>query len=161
MQLGVVVVDSHDYVLADIPGLIEGAHEGSGLGDRFLGHVERCAVLLHLVDGTEEDPGAAYRTVRGELSAYGEGLAEKPEIVCLSKCDALDAKRRPRRLKSLAAAVGQPVAAISAASGEAVEEALRGLWRAVEEKKRAAAEQAAAAGESEEKRVYDPLVGLS
>ena len=160
-QLGVVVVDSHDYVLADIPGLIEGAHEGSGLGDRFLGHVERCAVLLHLVDGTEEDPGAAYRTVRGELSAYGEGLAEKPEIVCLSKCDALDAKRRARRLKSLAAAVGQPVAAISAASGEAVEEALRGLWRAVEENKRAAAEQAAAAGEVEEKRVYDPLVGLS
>ena len=160
-QLGVVVVDSHDYVLADIPGLIEGAHEGSGLGDRFLGHVERCAVLLHLVDGTEEDPGAAYRTVRGELSAYGEGLAEKPEIVCLSKCDALDAKRRARRLKSLAAAVGQPVAAISAASGEAVEEALHGLWRAVEEKKRAAAEQAAASGEAEEKRVYDPLVGLS
>ncbi|MFP6691011.1 MAG: GTPase ObgE [Alphaproteobacteria bacterium] len=160
-QLGVVVVDSHDYVLADIPGLIEGAHEGSGLGDRFLGHVERCAVLLHLVDGTEEDPGAAYRTVRGELSAYGEGLAKKPEIVCLSKCDALDAKRRARRLKSLAAAVGQPVAAISAASGEAVEEALRGLWRAVEENKRAAAEQAAAAGEVEEKRVYDPLVGLS
>ena len=160
-QLGVVVVDSHDYVLADIPGLIEGAHEGSGLGDRFLGHVERCAVLLHLVDGTEEDPGAAYRTVRGELSAYGEGLAEKPEIVCLSKCDALDAKRRARRLKSLAAAVGQPVAAISAASGEAVEEALRGLWRAVEENKRAAADQAAAAGEAEEKRVYDPLVGLS
>ena len=160
-QLGVVVVDSHDYVLADIPGLIEGAHEGSGLGDRFLGHVERCAVLLHLVDGTEEDPGAAYRTVRGELSAYGEGLAEKPEIVCLSKCDALDAKRRARRLKSLAAAVGQPVAAISAASGEAVEEALRGLWRAVKENKRAAAEQAAAAGEAEEKRVYDPLVGLS
>ena len=160
-QLGVVVVDSHDYVLADIPGLIEGAHEGSGLGDRFLGHVERCAVLLHLVDGTEEDPGAAYRTVRGELSAYGEGLAKKPEIVCLSKCDALDAKRRARRLKSLAAAVGQPVAAISAASGEAVEEALRGLWRAVEENKRAAAEQAAGAGEAEEKRVYDPLVGLS
>ena len=160
-QLGVVVVDSHDYVLADIPGLIEGAHEGSGLGDRFLGHVERCAVLLHLVDGTEEDPGAAYRTVRGELSAYGEGLAEKPEIVCLSKCDALDAKRRARRLNSLAAAVGQPVAAISAASGEAVEEALRGLWRAVEEKKRAAAAQAAAAGEAEEKRVYDPLAGLS
>ena len=158
-QLGVVVVDSHDYVLADIPGLIEGAHEGSGLGDRFLGHVERCAVLLHLVDGTEQDPGAAYRTVRGELSAYGEGLAEKPEIVCLSKCDALDTKRRARRLKSLAAAVGRPVAAISAASGEAVEEALRGLWRAVEEKKRVALENAD--GEAEETRVYDPLVGLS
>jgi len=158
-QLGVVVVDSHDYVLADIPGLIEGAHTGSGLGDRFLGHVERCAVLLHLVDGTEEDPGAAYRTVRGELSAYGEGLVDKPEIVCLSKCDALDSKWRERRLKSLAAAVGQPVAAISATSGEGVEAALRGLWRAIEEKKRCA--MAAADGEAEEKRVYDPLIGLS
>ncbi len=158
-QLGVVVVDNHDYVLADIPGLIAGAHEGSGLGDRFLGHVERCAVLLHLVDGTEEDPGAAYRTVRLELSAYGEGLAEKPEIVCLSKCDALDAERRSQRLKSLAAAVGLPVAAISGASGEGVQEVLRSLWRAVAAKKRAAAENADGAGV--QKRVYDPLVGLS
>ena len=167
-QLGVVVVDSHDYVLADIPGLIEGAHEGSGLGDRFLGHIERCAVLLHLVDGTEPDPGAAYRTVRSELSAYGEGLSEKPEIVCLNKCDALDAKRRDRRLKSLVAAVGGPVTALSGASGEGVEEALRGLWRAVEEKKRAAKEAAEAAaaaaaadGAEPKKRVYDPLAGYS
>ncbi|MDP7540220.1 MAG: GTPase ObgE [Alphaproteobacteria bacterium] len=158
-QLGVVLVDNHDYVLADIPGLIEGAHEGSGLGDRFLGHVERCAVLLHLVDGTEEDPGAAYRTVRGELSAYGEGLAEKPEITCLNKCDALAAELRDERLASLAAATGAPVAAISAASGEGVQEALRGLWRQVAEKRRAAAQ--AADGTATEKRVYDPLVGMS
>ena len=157
--LGVVVVDTHDYVLADIPGLIEGAHEGAGLGDRFLGHIERCAVLLHLVDGTEEEPGAAYRTVRGELSAYGEGLAEKPEIVCLSKSDALDAERRAERLASLTAAVGLPVAAISGASGEGVEETLRGLWRAVAAKRQAAAE--AAGGAPREKQVYDPLVGLS
>ena len=161
-QLGVVMVDSHDYVLADIPGLIEGAHEGSGLGDRFLGHIERCAVLLHLVDGTELDPGAAYRTVRGELSAYGEGLAEKQEIVCLNKCDALDAEQRDRRLKSLAAAVGGSVTALSGASGQGIEEALRGLWRAVEAKKHAAAEaKATAAGGEPKKRVYDPLAGYS
>src|SRR5438874_9493574 len=88
-QLGVVGVDGREFVLADIPGLIEGAHEGVGLGDRFLGHVERCRVLLHLIDGTGEDAGAAYRTVRDELAAYGQGLAAKPEIVALNKADAL------------------------------------------------------------------------
>ncbi len=156
-QLGVVLVDGHDFVLADIPGLIEGAHEGSGLGDRFLGHVERCAVLLHLVDGTEEDPAQAYRTIRAELAAYGEGLVEKPEIVFLSKCDALDAEQRETRLDALEAAVGQPVAAISSASGEGVQAALRGLWQCVAEKKRAA--EAAEEGPVE-KQVYDPMVGL-
>ncbi len=84
-QLGVVNVDGREFVLADIPGLIEGAHEGVGLGDRFLGHVERCRVLLHLVDGTAGDAGAAYKTVRAELVAYGQGLADKPEIVALNK----------------------------------------------------------------------------
>src|SRR6202162_5932066 len=88
-QLGVVSIDGREFVLADIPGLIAGAHEGAGLGDRFLGHVERCRVLLHLVDGTVEHAGRAYKTVRGELSAYGHGLAEKPEIVALNKADAL------------------------------------------------------------------------
>src|SRR5215471_11834116 len=85
-QLGVVRVDEREFVLADLPGLIEGAHEGVGLGDRFLGHTERCRVLLHLVDGTSENPGEAYRIVRGELEAYGHGLTDKPEIVALSKC---------------------------------------------------------------------------
>src|SRR5689334_8616093 len=88
-QLGVVNVDGREFVLADIPGLIEGAHEGAGLGDRFLGHVERCRVLLHLIDGTGEDAGQAYATVRGELEAYGHELAGKPEIVALNKADAL------------------------------------------------------------------------
>ncbi len=88
-QLGVVEVDGREFVLADLPGLIEGAHEGTGLGDRFLGHTERCRVLLHLVDGTAEDAGAAYRIVRDELEAYGQGLNEKPEIVALSKSDAM------------------------------------------------------------------------
>src|SRR6202050_1468423 len=104
-QLGVVDVDGREFVLADIPGLIEGAHEGVGLGDRFLGHVERCRVLLHLVDGTGDDAGAAYQTVRAELSAYGHGLAEKPEVVALSKADALGAneiKQQTARLKRAA-----------------------------------------------------------
>ena len=123
-------------------------------------------MLLHLVDGTEQDPGAAYRTVRAELAAYGEGLVEKPEIVCLSKCDALDARRRARRLKSLAAAASAPaapissvpVAAISSASGEGVREVLRGLWRAVAAKRQAAARDGD--GAAVEKRVWDPMVGL-
>ena len=89
-NLGVVRTPARDLVLADIPGLIEGAHEGAGLGTRFLGHIERCRVLLHLVDATGEDLGTAYRTVRAELKAYGGGLEKKKEIVALSKCDALD-----------------------------------------------------------------------
>src|ERR687889_764280 len=88
--LGVAAVDGRELVLADIPGLIEGASEGAGLGDRFLGHVERCRVLLHLVEGTSEHAGQAYKVVRQELASYGHGLAEKPEIVALSKADALD-----------------------------------------------------------------------
>src|SRR6202790_5595518 len=99
-QLGVVDVGGREFVLADIPGLIEGAHEGVGLGDRFLGHVERCRVLLHLVDGTGEDAGVAYKTVRAELAAYGHDLVDKPEIVALNKSDALsmdDIKRQVTR----------------------------------------------------------------
>ena len=88
-QLGVFEVDNREFVMADLPGLIEGAHEGVGLGDKFLGHTERCRVLLHLVDGTGEDAGADYKTVRAELEAYGQGLSDKPEIVALSKADAL------------------------------------------------------------------------
>src|SRR5919201_444603 len=86
-QLGVVNSDGREFVLADIPGLIEGAHEGSGLGDRFLGHIERCRVLLHLVDGTGKHAGRDYKTVRAELDAYGNGLADQHEIVALSKID--------------------------------------------------------------------------
>src|SRR5438105_1778734 len=88
-QLGVVSIDSREFVLADIPGLIAGAHEGAGLGDRFLGHIERCRVLIHLVDATGPHAGEAYKVVRGELDAYGHELAGKPEIVALSKADAL------------------------------------------------------------------------
>src|SRR6201987_1925509 len=98
-QLGVVSVDTREFVLADIPGLIAGAHEGAGLGDRFLGHVERCRVLLHLIDATGSHAGAAYKTVRAELEAYGHGLADKAEIVALNKADALT----PEQLKQQAA----------------------------------------------------------
>jgi GTP-binding protein len=100
-QLGVVHVDEKEFVLADIPGLIEGAHEGAGLGTRFLGHVERCGVLIHLVDGTEEDVAAAYKTIRAELKAYSPVLATKPEILCLNKCDALTEEDIADKTKAL------------------------------------------------------------
>jgi GTPase len=131
-QLGVVEIDGREFVLADIPGLIEGAHEGIGLGDRFLGHVERCRVLLHLVDGTGGDAGAAYQTVRAELTAYGHGLADKPEIVALNKADALTAdeiKQQTVRLKR--AAKKQPLI-ISAVSGDGVPDVLRALIAVIE-----------------------------
>jgi len=131
-QLGVVRLNAtEEFVLADIPGLIEGAHEGAGLGDRYLGHVERCAVLLHLVDGTQPDPARAYRTIREELEAYGHGLAEKPEIVALNKADAMSPQARASRVKALARAAGRPVLLVSGASGEGVPEALRALAEAV------------------------------
>ncbi len=119
-NLGVVSLDEETFVLADIPGLIEGAHEGAGLGHRFLGHIERCSILLHLVDGTAEDDAVAeaYRTVRNELEAYGHGLAEKPELVALNKIDALDPETLARRRAALAAATGQAVLTVSGVSGK-------------------------------------------
>jgi len=118
-NLGVVRVGAgRSFVAADIPGLIEGASDGAGLGDRFLGHVERCAALAHLVDGTSEDPAAAWRTVRRELEAYGGELAEKTEFVALTKTDALDAETAEARRAALEEAVGAPVAAFSSVAGE-------------------------------------------
>jgi Obg family GTPase CgtA len=117
-QLGVVEVGRDEFVLADIPGLIEGAHQGAGLGIRFLGHVERCRVLIHLVDGTQEDVVGAYRTVRAELDAYAAGLSAKPELLALSKIDALDGEITAARAEALAEAAGRPVALISAVTGE-------------------------------------------
>ena len=131
-QLGVVRLNaSEEFILADIPGLIEGAHEGAGLGDRFLGHVERCAVLLHLVDGTQADPGEAWRVVRAELAGYGGGLADKPEIVALNKADAMTPQARSSRLKALERATGGPVLLLSGATGDGVPDALRILADAV------------------------------
>ncbi len=125
--LGVVEADHQAFVLADIPGLIAGAHAGAGLGDRFLGHVERCGVLLHLVDGTEEALGEAYRTVRRELKAYGHGLADKPELVALNKVDALDPEVIEDKRAELAAAAGCEVVLLSGATGLGVAEVLRRL----------------------------------
>jgi GTP-binding protein len=126
-QLGVAAVDGREFVLADIPGLIEGAHDGHGLGDRFLGHVERCRVLLHLVDGTGDDAGQAYKTVRAELAAYGHDLADKPEIVALSKADALTPERIKEQVARLKRAAKKTPLVLSAHSGAGVTEALRGL----------------------------------
>jgi GTP-binding protein len=132
-QLGVVGVDGREFVLADIPGLIEGAHEGVGLGDRFLGHVERCRVLLHLIDGTGEDAGAAYRTVRDELAAYGQGLAAKPEIVALNKADALTADEIKQQTGRLRRTAKKDVFVLSAATGEGIREVLRALMTVIED----------------------------
>ncbi len=131
-NLGVVEIDRRGFVMADIPGLIEGAHEGAGLGDRFLGHVERCRVLLHLIDATNEDPAGAYRTIRGELAAYGNGLEEKPEIVALSKIDALPKAEITKLQKKLARAVGHTPLLLSAVSGQGVETALRMVVRQID-----------------------------
>lgn len=130
-QLGVVRVDAREFVLADIPGLIEGAHEGAGLGDRFLGHVERCGALLHLVDATGEDAGKAWRTVRKELKSYGEGLDKKPEIVALSKADAVTAKVLGDQKAKLKKACRKEPLVLSAHSGKGVGTALRELLKLV------------------------------
>jgi GTPase len=131
-QLGVVAVDGREFVLADIPGLIEGAHEGAGLGDRFLGHLERCRVLLHLVDGTCEHAGKAYKTVRNELVAYGHSLGDKREIVALNKADALTAEELKQQKARLQRAAKQSPLVISAAAGRGVQEALRALLRMID-----------------------------
>jgi GTP-binding protein len=132
-QLGVAAIDGREFVIADIPGLIEGAHEGAGLGDRFLGHIERCRVLLHLIDGTGPHAGQAYRTIREELEAYGHGLADKLEIVALNKIDAIveaDFKLQAGRLKR--AAKKSPLL-LSAVTGAGVPEVLRALIKAIGE----------------------------
>ncbi len=131
-NLGVGYVDDREIVLADIPGLIAGAHEGAGLGDRFLGHVERCPMLLHLVDGTGDDPVGAYETVRGELSAYGHDLDQKPEFLVLNKCDAISDDEAARLEADLSRVAQAPVICISAVSGEGLTHLLRQAASAIE-----------------------------
>jgi len=139
-QLGVVRLSaSEEFVLADIPGLIEGAHEGAGLGDRFLGHVERCAVLLHLVDGAAGDVVHAWRTVRDELSAYGAGLADKPELIGLNKADAMTAREASARAAALRKASGRPVMLLSGATGQGVPDVLRKVQDVIHATRRARA----------------------
>jgi GTP-binding protein len=131
-QLGVVRAGETDFVLADLPGLIEGAHEGVGLGDRFLGHAERCGALLHLVDGTQSEIADAYRAIRKEVAAYGHGLGDKPEIVALNKIDALKTSLVTRRKRALEKASGKPVFLMSGVSGEGVPQVLHALAGEVE-----------------------------
>jgi GTP-binding protein len=128
----VVESDGREFVLADIPGLIEGAHEGSGLGDRFLGHIERCRVLLHLVDGTGEHAGEAYKTVRAELEAYGQGLEDKHEIVALTKTDALTPEVIKQQAARLKRASKKTPLLLSAHSGKGVIEAKRALLEIID-----------------------------
>ncbi|HEX2509339.1 MAG TPA: GTPase ObgE [Microvirga sp.] len=136
-RLGVVRIAGREFVLADIPGLIAGAHEGAGLGDRFLGHIERCRVLLHLVEGTSDHAGRAYKVVRQELEAYGHGLAEKPEIVALSKADALDEETLKDQVARLERAAKRQPIVLSSASGRGVDEALHALLAVIDDQKAA------------------------
>jgi GTP-binding protein len=131
-NLGIVDLSPEErFVMADIPGLIEGASEGAGLGTRFLGHVERTAVLVHLVDCTQTDVAEAWRTVRRELEAYGAGLGDKSEILALSKVDALDPDTLQMQKEALEAAAGRPVSLVSGVSGQGVRDLLREAWRQV------------------------------
>jgi GTP-binding protein len=141
-NLGVVAVDGREFVMADIPGLIEGASEGHGLGTRFLGHVERCGVLLHLVDGTLEDVAGAYRTVRRELKRYDAVLGGKKEVVALNKIDALAPEALADKLAALRKASRKSVHALSSVTGEGVQEVLRALWGAIAARRRAEAAEA-------------------
>ena len=139
-NLGVVGVDGAEFVVADIPGLIAGASEGRGLGDMFLGHVERCAALLHLVDGSSGDPVGDYRTIIDEIEAYGGGLADKPRITVLNKIDTLDAEERAFIRDELKAATGTEVLLMSGVSGEGTQDVLRALRAQIVARKEAEAE---------------------
>ncbi len=152
-NLGVVRTPGRDFVLADIPGLIEGAHDGAGLGTRFLGHVERCRVLLHLVDATQEDVAEAYRTVRAELKAYGAGLEKKKEIVALSKIDALDEETIAQRAAELKAVARKKPLLLSAVAQKGTAEALAALAREIV---RADTKEAAEAEEASPREPWQP-----
>ncbi|MDA7424425.1 GTPase ObgE [Thalassococcus lentus] len=155
-NLGVVGVDNTEFVVADIPGLIEGAHEGRGLGDLFLGHVERCAVLLHLIDGTSGSLIEDYQTICDELEAYGAGLAEKPRITVLNKIDALDDEERTFLRDELHAAGAQDVMLMSGASREGVTDVLRALRPFVEERRKADSAELRGIDEDEEDGTWRP-----
>jgi GTP-binding protein len=150
-QLGVVRHKGREFVLADIPGLIEGAAEGAGIGDRFLGHVERTRLLLHLIDGAAEDPVGSWRIVRGELDSYGAGLTGKTEVIALTKSDLLDAKRRAKLLKALEKASGDPVFPISAPLDEGMQPLLDAI---IERLGSSAREQKV---DAQEERSWSPL----
>jgi GTP-binding protein len=150
-QLGVVRHKGREFVVADIPGLIEGAAEGAGIGDRFLGHVERTRLLLHLIDGSGEDPVEAWRIVRGELEGYGAGLTDKPELIALTKADLLDEKKRSKIVKALEKETGATVFPISAP----LEEGLEPLLDAIIERLAAPADEPAL--ETADEKPWSPL----
>jgi GTP-binding protein len=139
-NLGVVSIGERDFVLADIPGLIEGANEGAGLGDRFLGHVERCATLIHLIDGTQDDVKLAYKTIRNELASYAEELAEKPEILVLNKIDALEEDAIKEKVKVLKKASKAEVLTTSGVTGQGVDQVLYRVLAYMDAEKQAAEE---------------------
>ncbi|MCC2646097.1 MAG: obgE [Rickettsiaceae bacterium] len=130
-NLGVVSVDEEEFVMADIPGLIEGAHLGHGLGDKFLKHVERCGVLLHLIDGTEEDIVKSYKTIRRELEEYSPLLKEKQELVCINKCDALQDEELKEKQKALKKVYKGPIYLISGVTGQGITEVLRAVSKQI------------------------------
>lgn len=140
-NLGVVGVDAHEFVMADIPGLIEGASEGRGLGDQFLGHVERSRVLLHLIDGTAEDVAADARTILTELEAYSPALASKPRITALNKIDAIDPEELDEKRAALEAEIGGKVHLMSGVSREGVTDVLRALWTEIAPSRQPAKEE--------------------
>jgi GTP-binding protein len=142
-QLGVVKIDETDFVLADLPGLIEGAHEGVGLGDRFLGHAERCASILHLLDGTGDNIAKSYKMIRAELEAYGNGLDEKPEIVALNKVDAVPEAQLAKKRAALEKACGHKVHVISGVSGAGVNTVLRAMAKEINQRRAERADVAA------------------
>jgi len=172
-QLGIVGVDGHEFVLADIPGLIEGAHEGRGLGDRFLGHIERCRVILHLIDGADMTVAESYKTIRRELEEYGGGLADKPEIIAINKTDALLPEFVEEMTGELRKVTTSPIHAISGVTGDGVPLLLRALYKVIrEDRAREAAEtetaetmsnapdQGAAAGDQTGAGSWSPKVVL-
>jgi GTP-binding protein len=132
-QLGVASWKGREFVVADIPGLIEGAADGAGIGDRFLGHIERCRVLLHLVDASGDDPIGAWETVRGELDAYGAGLTDKTEVLALNKIDALEPKDVTKLAKKLAKKAGVEPMLLSGAGGQGVQAVLERLAREIDD----------------------------
>ena len=159
-QLGVAAVDQREFVLADIPGLIEGAHEGKGIGDRFLGHIERCGVILHLIDATVEEPQAvvdAYRTVRAELKAYGHGLARKREVIGLNKIDALIPEIVEEQIAALRKVTRSPILPLSGVTGEGVEVVLRRVLKTVD-KDRERSRPAQRPGDAESAGAMSPAV---
>ncbi len=131
-NLGVVAFDGKEFVMADIPGLIEGAHEGAGIGHRFLGHIERCRVLLHLIDATHTNPIASWRTIRTELSAYDDGLARKPEIIALSKCDSAPDDYITDLIKELQKAGAKNILRLSSVTGSGLNEVLRAIYDVIQ-----------------------------